>query len=110
MVPDLSSAIRFAFHVMASIIRAVGWVIVTTWMGFAGCCRAIALLPRIPAVFARTRRCPRGHTVPQFGVYECRTCRSFHEGWVFGRCKVCGESAGWTPCIICGLPVRHPLR
>lgn len=26
-----------------------------------------------------------------------------------GRCRVCGQSAGWTPCTTCGLPNRNQL-
>ena len=34
---------------------------------------------------------------------------ALHEGWAFDRCRICGESAGWTPCVICGLPIKNPL-
>lgn len=85
------------------------WCIGTTWLGVRGVVWCGVLLATLPELFAETRRCPRGHDVPQFDVYDCR-CGARHEGWAFGRCVVCGESAGWTPCPQCGLPILNPLR
>lgn len=110
MLPDISGALRLAFDVAKAAFAAAHWGAVTTALGLVACWRTLVFVTRIPAIFATTRRCPRGHRVPQYGVFECRSCRSNHEGWVFGRCKVCGDSAGWTPCPICGLPVRNPIR
>jgi hypothetical protein len=44
-----------------------------------------------------------------YGVFEGR-CGAVVEDWVFARCRVCGQSAGWTPCTTCGLPIRNPLH
>jgi len=85
------------------------WVVTTAWLGLVIVIRTTRLLWRIPDYFATTLPCARGHAVPMFGVFDCR-CGAIHEGWAFGRCSVCGESAGWAPCDTCGLPVRNPLR
>lgn len=81
----------------------------TAWLGLRAMVWCGVLLATLPELVAETRRCARGHLVPQFDVYDCR-CGARHEGWAFGRCTVCGDSAGWTPCPVCGLPVLNPLR
>jgi hypothetical protein len=80
----------------------------TIWLGAMGIWRLGRLLARHRQILGQAVRCPRGHRVATYGVYECG-CGARHEGWVFGRCRVCGESAGWTPCPNCTLPVRSPL-
>ena len=107
---DLSYPFGIAVKVVGFIVRAYIWVLVTLWKGVVAILSGVAFLPRLPAYFRSTRRCARGHAVPMYGVYECQTCRGYHEGWAFGKCSVCGETAGWTPCPQCGLPVKHPRR
>lgn len=84
------------------------WCCVTTWLGFVTVVGVLRFLPRLPRLFAQTIYCPRGHTVPVHGVYTC-ACGAVHEGWVFGKCRVCHERCTWTPCPECSLPVQNPL-
>ena len=107
---DPRHALRLLWWWSVSLIRWLAWVLATAWLGLHAVGRLGVLLGHLPELFAETLQCPRGHEVPTYGVYECATCRSYHEGWAFGRCSVCGNSAGWTPCPECGLPVLNPLR
>lgn len=84
------------------------WCVGTTWLGLTSLWLTGVLLSRLRAITDQVRRCPRGHEVPVYGVWDCH-CGSRLEGWVFVRCPVCRESAGYTPCPACGLPVRNPL-
>lgn len=95
----------FKFWLMA---RVTFWILRTTWIGAATLVRFGRLLLRFPQSLRETLLCPRGHETPLYGVFEC-SCGAIHEGWAFGRCAVCGESAGWTPCPACGLAVKNPL-
>lgn len=81
----------------------------TLWLGLSALFRLAVLGSRWRAVVAETRACARGHETPMYGVYECATCHALVEDWVFAQCRVCGHSAGWTPCTTCGLPIRNPL-
>ncbi len=91
-------------------IRAAWWVASTVVLGARWLVRTILFAVRLPRLFSETATCPRGHRVPLYGVYQCASCHAVHEGYVFGRCAVCGERAGWTSCPTCQLPVRSPLR
>lgn len=88
--------------------RVAWWLAVTTWLGGRAVVRVTRLALRLREAFSRVAVCPRGHDVPLFGVYEC-ACRSVHEGAVWGRCCVCGQRAGWTPCPVCQLPILSPF-
>lgn len=101
---------RWLWQTARRSFRVLSWVAATSALGAATTARAVRSCARLGVALAETRRCPRGHDVPLYGVYECSTCRAPHEGWVFSECRVCGLSAGWTPCIECGLPVVNPLR
>lgn len=90
-------------------LRLVLWLAETTWLGVVATWRLGILVSRLPALLAETRRCPRGHVNAMYGVYECSHCHALIESWVFARCCVCGQSAGWTPCGICHLPIKNPL-
>jgi hypothetical protein len=101
--------LRATIRLLRSAARCLRWSALTVWDG-AGVLRRLIRIGRcIPDVGRELLPCPRGHSVPVFGVFQCR-CGAIHEGWAFGRCKVCGQSAGWTPCPECGLPVINPLR
>lgn len=96
----------WALRLMA---RSLKWSVETTWLGVTEAGSLMRRARRLGEVFSPQLRCPRGHEVPAYGVFEC-ACGAPVEGWVFRSCVVCGESAGWTPCPECGLPVRNPLR
>lgn len=106
---QLSRWLRSLRQAVAWCWHAAAWCAGTAWLGVRALWRAGWLLARLPELLAETRPCPRGHAVPMYGVFDC-ACGAIHEGWVFGRCSVCGQSAGWTPCPECALPVRSPLR
>lgn len=100
--------IRFALRVTVTVFKALVWIIETMWLGAVATWRLGLFVSRWRDVFAESRACPRGHLTAMYGVYECR-CGALVEDWVFARCRVCGQSAGWTPCTTCGLPIKNPL-
>jgi hypothetical protein len=100
-------ALRQTIDLLLSVLGSFGWVLATMWLGGVSLWRAGVLLSRYRQITAEVRLCPRGHEVPQFGLFDC-ACGSRVEGWVFAKCRVCGESAGWVPCGVCGLPVTNP--
>jgi len=85
------------------------WCSATCWIGIRAGLRVIRLASRGWLVLSETLPCPRGHQTPSYGVFTC-TCSALIEGWVFSRCAVCGQAAGWMECTECGLPIRNPLR
>ena len=89
--------------------RIVWWVVSTIVLGVAALARALRFALRLPSMLSETASCPRGHEVPLYGVFDCASCHAVHEGYVFGRCRVCGERAGWTRCPACQLPIRSPF-
>jgi hypothetical protein len=91
-------------------VRIGGWIFATICLGAAALARAASWGFKIRRSLADVAICPRGHETPCHGVYECAQCGAVVEGWVFSECAVCGQSAGWTPCVVCGLPVINPLR
>jgi hypothetical protein len=93
---------------MVGVLRVSAWLCETVWLGGVLLWRAGVLTTRWRDIFAETRPCARGHRTAMYGVYECR-CGALVEDWVFARCRVCGLSAGWTPCTTCGLAIRNPL-
>jgi len=101
--------LRAAVRVMSAALGVLAWVVVTLWLGGIALWRLGVLISRWRDVFAEVRLCPRAHRTPMYGVFECR-CGALHEGWVFDRCRVCGQSAGWVPCGTCGLPIQSPFR
>ena len=109
MPSGFGTDMRLPWGMLISILRTLWWMLGTLWLGVEAVYRVILLAVRLRQILAQELCCPRGHSVPVYGVYECG-CGSIHEGWAFGRCRVCGQSAGWTPCPECGLPVLNPLR
>lgn len=89
-------------------VRIGWWLATTTWIGGRTIARAVRFVSRLHRALSDVAVCPRGHETPLFGAYEC-ACRAVHEGSVWGRCAVCGERAGWTPCVVCSLPIRSPF-
>ena len=91
--------------------RLCFWTIETIVFGHMYAWRLLKRGIRLPQLFADRLPCPRGHRTPVYGVYECgnRGCHAIFEGYVFSKCPICGQSAGWTPCRRCGLPVRNPM-
>src|SRR5262245_26183669 len=55
--------------------------------------------------------CPRGHSVPIFGTYECGRCHIRYEGSVW-RCPnpECHAVTPYASCPVCRLGVRNPYR
>lgn len=84
------------------------WVVWTTAIGARALLRFTIVAARWRHVFSSRLHCARGHATPAHGVFECR-CGALVEDWVFAKCPVCRQSAGWTPCRTCGLPIRNPL-
>lgn len=89
-------------------VRAGWWVVSTVLLGALALFQATRFALRLHLALSEVVVCPRGHEVPLFGLYQC-ACHSVHEGYVFGRCRVCGERAGWTPCPVCQLPIQSPF-
>lgn len=83
------------------------WIFQTAGYGAMAIWRFVHWLKNRKQIGRQTTCCARGHEVPLYGVYQC-ACGSIHEGRVFGPCRVCKESCGWTPCPECGLPVQNP--
>ena len=100
--------VRQAFDIFLSVLGSLWWIVETFWLGGTALLRAVILLAKYRTIMAEVRPCPRGHAVAMYGLFDCH-CGSRLEGWVFGRCSVCHESAAWTPCPTCGLPVRNPV-
>ncbi len=101
---DLKSILR----VLGACTRVVAWCAVTVWLGMRALWHLGGVACRWQRVLGRELHCPRGHATAAYGVYECR-CGALVEDWVFARCTVCGQTAGWTPCTTCGLPIHNPL-
>ncbi len=110
MVGDLGGTVKWIVRALAAVLRAAWWMLATAWIGVATLRRLAASLQALSAAGNDQLPCPRGHLVPVFGVFDCGTCHALHEGWAFSRCRVCGNTAGWTPCPVCSLPVLNPLR
>jgi hypothetical protein len=100
--------LRTILRVMLVLGRLLVWAIVTVWLGAVAVIRLLLVLSRWRRVFGSHLHCARGHATPAYGVFECR-CGALVEDWVFAKCRVCGSTAGWTPCTSCGLPIRNPL-
>ncbi len=101
---ELQTALRF----LQAILGMALWCAGTAWLGVTTMWRTSVLLSRFKAITDQVRRCPRGHEVPVYGIWDCH-CGGRVEGWAFAPCPICRESAGYTPCSICGLPVRNPF-
>lgn len=106
---NVGAILKRSWRWTLAFVQLLGWMCATTWLGVRFIVQCGVVLAYLDELTAETLPCPRGHAVPVFGIYECR-CGSRHEGWAFGRCAVCGQSAAWTPCWECGLPVLNPLR
>src|SRR5438067_111860 len=89
-------------------LRVTGWLFGTVFLGVRLWWRLLRFAWHWPELVAETRPCPRGHEVAVMGTWRCRCGGSF-DGWCFARCPICHASAAWTPCPICGLPVKRPL-
>ena len=108
MLHAMMRELELSWRVLRSLGRVVGWLAGTMWDGAVTIVRAVRAIRRFPRAFEVSLACPRGHVSPVFGVYRC-SCGALHEGWAFDCCRICGHSAGWTPCLMCGLPIKNPL-
>ena len=106
---ELRSTWRLLLGAVGDLVQLVVWVLGTTWLGVVVLVRLGRSLRHAHELFRERLMCPRGHAAAMYGVFMCR-CGARHEGWAFGRCRVCGQGAGWTPCTECGLPILSPLR
>lgn len=95
-------------RIAMGVVRALLWCVGTLWKGVSAVRAIWFVLSRLPLIRSQVLPCPRRHSVPVYGVFEC-SCGAIHEGWAFDLCRVCGQTAGWTPCRECGLPVRNPV-
>lgn len=100
--------LKLTMRVLGTCVAVAAWCAITTWLGLRALWQFGRVLRRWRLVFGRHLYCPRGHVTSAHGVFECR-CGALVEDWVFARCAVCGQTAGWTPCTTCGLPIRNPL-
>lgn len=99
---------RLAWKLLTGLLQSAAWLLGTLWEGLLILWRVGILLSRYREIVAESRFCPRGHEVAMYGLWDCG-CGSRLEGWVFDLCPVCRETAGYTPCPTCGLPIRNPL-
>ena len=90
-------------------LRIAFWCLATAWLGIRAMWKSGVLFARRQQIAAEVRRCPRGHRVPMYGLWDCGGCGSRIEGWAFAQCDVCHETAAYVPCGVCGLPVRNPF-
>lgn len=104
---DPIAELRSAFRLVVGGFQLCLWILVTIWEGGRAVVYAGRHVLRLPAFRAETARCPRGHDVPVYGVWECTTCPAMFEGYVFRKCPTCRMGAAWTPCPVCQLPVRN---
>lgn len=100
--------LRTALGILLTVLRAASWTAGTVWLGTKGLWKAGVLVARWRTIAAEVRRCPRGHEVFMYGLWDC-ACGSRIEGWAFARCDICHETAGYVPCGVCGLPVHNPV-
>lgn len=105
---DPIAELRSALRLVIGGCRLLVWIVGTVWEGARALVNAGHDLRRLRSFGAETLRCPRGHDVPVYGVWECTTCPAIFEGYVFRKCPTCGLGAAWTPCPDCQLPVRNP--
>ncbi len=94
---------------MLRCFQVLAWTLGTSRLGVSAVYRLGRFAGTLGTTLSDTQRCPRGHEVSVYGVYEC-ACGALHEGWAFGPCSVCGQAAGWTPCPVCGLAVVNTWR
>src|SRR2546425_5064358 len=106
----MSSTIHSSLKFGSSILRILGWIVATVWLGAEALWSAFRFLVRSPHVFARQVRCPRGHTVEVYGAFACGKCGAAFEGHAFDPCPICGARARFINCPTCHLALRDPLR
>lgn len=94
---------RIVLLVLASPLLAVyGLVVLGRWVvGLAHGARGARL------ALASSLTCPHGHVNATVGRWACAHCHATYQGWV-GRCEVCGASAGWIACEVCGVGITLP--
>ncbi len=63
---------------------------------------------RLRRALRSTISCPRGHTVPVYGIYRCSSCGTVTESWAW-RCPWCRAESGYVACPTCGLSCPSPL-
>lgn len=63
---------------------------------------------RLRRALRPTISCPRGHTVPVYGIFRCSSCGAVTESWAW-RCPWCRAESGYIECPTCGLSCPSPL-
>jgi hypothetical protein len=100
--------LRTVPRLLLTCLHVILWFLGTLWLGSNTLWRTGVLLSRWRQLTTQVRRCPRGHDVPVYGIWDC-ACGSRIEGWAFARCEICHETAAYVPCGVCGLPIRNPF-
>ena len=100
--------LQMALRLLRTFLGIALWCAGAAWLGVSTLWRTGALLSRFRAITGQVRRCPRGHEVPLYGIWDCH-CGSRLEGWAFSQCPICHETAAYVPCPSCGLPVKNPI-
>lgn len=97
-----------AKHVFVASLRGLGCILAAAWRGTFVVKDLVHVRSKVRGQYLR---CPRGHSSPIHGVFECERCHFRYEGTVL-RCEnpECGASTVHTPCIVCGLSIRNPYR
>jgi hypothetical protein len=105
-----TQTISLSIRLLFLSVRIAAWCAETIWIGAIGCCRALLFAFRVPRVFAKSVRCPRGHRVDLYGVHRCGRCQAAFEGHAFDPCHACGARAHYFACLRCGLAVHDPAK
>ena len=100
--------LRMVLQLLRAALAVALWCARTVWIGVSTLWRTGVLASRFKAISTQVLRCPRGHAVAVYGVWDCH-CGSRVEGWAFASCPICRETAAYVPCPTCGLTVRNPI-
>jgi len=71
--------------------------------------QTLAYLLRLRLALAPETKCPRGHSLEQYGTYRC-SCGRVRDSWIW-QCPspLCRRAAGWVRCPTCGIAVDNPV-
>jgi hypothetical protein len=98
----------FAWLVVLVAVAGFGWVAGLIVLAVT-IPRAISYLLRLRLALAPETKCPRGHSLEQYGTYRC-SCGRVRDAWVW-QCPspLCRRAAGWVRCPVCGIAVDNPM-
>jgi hypothetical protein len=90
------------------LIISLGWIVglgaLLWWAIQAG-----LKVRRLRHALAATTLCPNRHPNPAYGRMKC-ACGAVSDGWIWGPCRICGASCGWSACSTCGCAIRNPAE